>query len=263
LLNEQLLGAMVAESSGSPFLLGELSRYASQFASLKSRIPQLADLVGQRIGSLTDSSRVLVELAALAGRPIATVQLQGAAGLDEAVHSELMRLAHARILRLIEHPSGSAVEMYHDKMRDAVLARLTPELRRQRHGQLAAQLARESGADDELLALHYSGSGENELAASFAMRAAETARAKLAFDREAALYEQVIASTTNTSQLARLHEHAASAWANAGQSARAALHFERAADLIGRGEEQSASAQLLRLAGEHYLRSGRLRGWEQ
>jgi hypothetical protein len=258
-VDEKLMAALVRESSGSPFFLGELARHAAQDPERRRAIPELASVVGERIAERTAVEQRIIELVSVAGRAMQCELVFAAAEMSGAAQTEISRLAHARILRLIETADTSWVEVYHDKVRDAALERLTADQLRVYHHRLAASLASIPGADDERLAFHYHGAGESEEAARFALRAAHAASEKLAFDRAAALYEQVLELGGAQVDRPGLHELAARAWANAGKGAKAAQHFELAADCGSPGRIVGSSPRtLLRLASEHYLRSGRL-----
>ncbi len=258
-VDDELLNSLVVESCGSPFFLGELARHAAHNLGRQTNRAGLADVVDQRIAELTDTARRIVELVSVAGRPMGRETVLAAANLSDAAQTDISRLAHARMLRLIEQPDAPLVEVYHDKMRDAVLAQLSTERLRKYHHELAVCLRSLPSADDEQLAVHYRGAGDTELAGEFALRAAHSAREKLAFDRAGALYEQVLELLPGKANEAELHELAATAWADAGKGARAARHFEQAAELAEKdGTTKASPRTLLRLASEHYLRSGRL-----
>src|SRR6266702_7360029 len=80
------------------------------------------------------------------------------------------------------------IETYHDRIRDAVVGRLTAEALKECHQRLASGLLGTGGADPERLATHYLGAGDAESAAEYGTAAAAKASEALAFDRAARLY---------------------------------------------------------------------------
>ena len=80
--------------------------------------------------------------------------------------------------------------MYHDQIREALLGRMTDDVRRDQHGRLAAELEAEGGADPETLAVHFDRGGQPARAGEYYCAAAFKANQAMAFDRAASLYRR-------------------------------------------------------------------------
>jgi tetratricopeptide (TPR) repeat protein len=128
----------------------------------------------------------------LAGQPIDLDVADGAAGIEAGEQAALAVLRGARLVRLRSTRSQDQVEVYHDRLRDTVLARLSAEALTECHRRLAIALQASGRADAEMLADHYEGAGDLERAAEHAAAAAARASEALAFDRAAHLYRRAV-----------------------------------------------------------------------
>ncbi|MBX3188973.1 MAG: protein kinase [Labilithrix sp.] len=174
-----------AESGGVPFFLSEIVH-----ASVGGEAAHLASLLSARVDRLSSGSRRLIETlavsAAATDRRIA-VQAAQLDGDDPTVVQELVRA------RLVRVRGGRAIELFHDRVRDAVNVNISADARRSVHLRLAHALASTGVADDEVLAAHYRGGGDEPRAIEHQIRAAEVARRALGFERAIALYEDLVA----------------------------------------------------------------------
>jgi hypothetical protein len=242
--------AVARESGGSPFFIGELVQDARSGAEAAAAGTTLAGLVRARVGRLPDDERRLVEVVAVSGRPLAEEAAVRAAGPAAAEPGLLIRLRAARLLRSVGEESGALVEAYHDRIREAVVAGLSPEALRGCHARLAAALEQSPGADPEAVADHLRGAGEAARAAAYYTRAAERADAALAFDRAAHLYRRVLElAPPKAGEGGELRGKLGDALAHAGRGAEAAREYLKAAREAG-GE---ASQDMRRRAAEQYL----------
>jgi hypothetical protein len=116
-------------------------------------------------------------------------------------------------------PNG--VQLYHDRLRPAVLLRLDTEQRRRRHEQLAVALE-SVGADAEVLLAHWRGANQPVRAAMYAVQAAEHAMKALAFARAGGLYAIALELDAMPNEAGTLHERRGDALANAGRPAESA-----------------------------------------
>src|SRR5262245_6049255 len=136
-----IVDAVVEESGGSPFFAGELARLARLHKTRGDAIvrsaPTVADVIEARLEVLGASSRALLELVAVAGRPIGSVFALDLAGLGQRGRRMLMDLSAQSLLRM--HASGDAerLEVYHDRIRDALVNGLSAVDLRSVHRQLA------------------------------------------------------------------------------------------------------------------------------
>jgi tRNA A-37 threonylcarbamoyl transferase component Bud32 len=157
---------VAAESSGSPFFVGELSRQA-QGSSSGARVTLHEALVAH-IQSLPSAARHLLEMLAIAGRPLAVALALDASG---ASHQHIDLLHSQRLLRRTGGADEHSLECYHDKIRESVAEALSTERTRAVHASLLAVLVEQRDADAEHLALHAQGAGDREAAARYAQQA--------------------------------------------------------------------------------------------
>jgi tetratricopeptide (TPR) repeat protein len=177
-----LVERIARASSGSPLLLCELARHLRHGDGAPR---DLAAMVLDRVGGLAADARALLEVIAIAGRPVRERIARDAAGVDAAAGgAALASLRAARLVRV----RRSGVECHHDHIRAAVVGALEPGRRRARHLRLATTLQALPGADPEALVEHFRAGGEPARAGHHAIRAAERAVRALAFDRAAVYY---------------------------------------------------------------------------
>lgn len=219
---------IATESGGHPLFIRELVRHAATRAA----DPQvsLAGALRARITRLDEGERRVLELCALSA---------GALDEDVAVRAaEIFRgpgdfwrtLSSLRAAALLRAAAsgGDALEPYHDRVRAAVLAAMSPDAERARHLKLAEALLCAGRTEPEPLAHHFEGAGELERAAPYIVASAERAFSALAFERASALYKKALALQPNDPLAVRLRVRLGEALANAGQGAAAAAEYERA-----------------------------------
>ncbi|HTV18614.1 MAG TPA: protein kinase [Polyangiaceae bacterium] len=180
--------AVLTEAEGNPFLIAELARDAEQLGD-PARI-LLTEVLAERLGKLTPQARTLFEVIAVLGRPLPFHVALGAAGISGQALEDLHRLRALGLIRWSGLESEEEVEVYHDRWRAALDARLGSARRRECFSALAESYARRArdAEDAEVLAHCYQECGEPELAARHALTAARTAEAALAFERAANAY---------------------------------------------------------------------------
>jgi serine/threonine protein kinase len=245
--------AIAKESGGYPLFIDELVRHASTGRIPASGRVDLEEALWSRIVEQPPIARSLMELVAVAGRPLSMEAAAAAVALDA---SEVTRYAaalrSANLIRLTGARLADGIEPYHDRIRSAVLRNLDPKARRIWHGRLA--LALESSDEFEALLSHWRGAERPERAAMYAVRAAEHAAGALAFDRAAQLYRAALdlgppEGMEPGTVLARLGD----ALANAGRAAEAAQAY-----LSASGSLPTEALDLRRRAGNQLLLSGRI-----
>jgi eukaryotic-like serine/threonine-protein kinase len=184
---------IVREAQGHPLFLHELLRELSattQDGTARTQHLRLDDVVWRRVHRLPADARRLVELIAVAGVPIPQHVAARAAGLrrDELVGS-LSVLKVSNLIRTEGAKSRDSVAPFHDRIREAVLARLDAASRRDHHGRLADALEADgAGTQTQYLIAHLVAAGNTERAAEVAWIAARHAEETLAFDQAAQLY---------------------------------------------------------------------------
>ena len=147
-----------------------------------------------------------------------------------------------------------AIEPYHDRIREAVAAELRargPEHVRAGYARLAEALEQTADDDVEMRVLCYQGAGQSELAARWALRAAEQAERTLAFDRAAQMLRLALSLGAGGAAPA-LQTRLAVALAHAHRGAEAADAYLDAAS----GVEPAQALVHTRQAAEQLLRSG-------
>jgi tRNA A-37 threonylcarbamoyl transferase component Bud32 len=245
---------LLREGAGHPLFLAELARGAGDADA--DETPSLEQLIARRITALPASAAALLRAVAVAARPVAIDQLAQAAGLA-GMGSELALLRSEFLIRVrhVGDRDQVLVEPYHDRIRAAAVATLTPEEHRSIHESLALTLEAAGGADLDARVEHWLGAGRADRAARDAVRAAAVAEQKLAFHRAAQLYAIALdhgdPTGTERRQLLRAR---GDALANAGRLGEAATVYGEAA----LGAEPHEALELDRLRLEQILRRGRL-----
>ena len=250
------VGAIVAEAGGHPMFIAELVRHVSSAAARKD--VRLDDALWSRIGMVDPAARRLLEVVAVAGEPLPQKVAMQAAALDGA---DLGRatgvLRVAALTRTGGARGGDAIECYHDRIREAVVARLDAETLRRHHEGLANALESASAHhhDAQALVRHLEAAGLLERAAEHAARAARNAAEGLAFERAAAMYEVALRVGTHSDVAARqLRIAMADALVDAGRGTDAANAYLAAAE----GADAATRLECRRKAAGHLLITGDL-----
>jgi serine/threonine protein kinase len=226
-----LVDTIVREAAGSPFFIEQLARHVVESETREQTRTSLGDMVEARIGRLQEGARSFLQTLAVAGRPVDFAVAHRAAGLSGSAADARTLVGALRISQLIR-PSGRSdqVEIYHDRIREALGDRLERSEVAAIHRRLARALAETSSGDPEALFEHYLAAGDIARAGEHAARAAHRAAEALAFDRAATLYRKAIEIGTNeSSQLASWHAGLGESLANAGRPGEAANAFLEAA----------------------------------
>ena len=277
-LAEQLLAAaapglavsteqIAREADGYPIFVDEMVRHAV-FAAMSPLSPgaeaatgslSLEDALWGRLAGLDAAPRKLVELLAVAGSPLPLEVVSRALRVDGTAFARvaaLLRVAH--LVRSNGVRAGDRIELYHGRIRAAVLAHLDEATIRGHHERLARSLETLLAPDAEALAAHWLGAGNGAAASKYMLLAAEHASEKLAFDQAAELYTRALELRTRaTSHGDREEERTleiklGDALAKAGRGPAAAEAYRGAA----RDANAALKLDLDRRAAEQLLRSG-------
>jgi len=243
--------AVAHESGGNPFFVFELVRYL-QIAP-GGAYSALDDVIRARVAQLPAPARRVLEMVAVAGRPLLPSIAARAAGAeaDERSSIALLRLAH--LLR--SAGDEKRVETYHDQIRHAVVAGLPSDRLAGCHLLLARAIEQSGATEAEALAFHYRSAGLPERAAEHLLVAAARAAEALAFDRAVRQYKLALHLRPPEARWGRdLEVRLGDALANAGRGAEAAAVYLRTA--ARPGIEAAEALNLRRCAAEQYLRSG-------
>lgn len=194
-------GAMLArvtrEAEGSPFMLDELARYVRAVGDVAAP-RSIGAMIAARVDGLSQGARQLLEVVAVAGQPVERGLARQVAQLDGDEPAAIARLRNELMVRVttvwqrgaaghLDKRQTEALEIYHDRIREAVCERMGEEALRAVHLRLAQGLE-SRGADGEVIARHYIGAGMEARAVQHVLHAAEQAADALAFDRAASLY---------------------------------------------------------------------------
>lgn len=197
------------ESEGIPFFIGELIKFIDVQPTTDDRaVPSLDEVVLQRVRTLPSGHRHLLELLALAARPLPVKTAMLAAGITRESNATLAALRVARLVKVTGHDDKAYVEPYHGRVTDAVASSVRGAYRRDCHIALSEALEQQSNVDHEFLAEQLRGAGRVKQAVACALAAAERAENQLAFDRAARLLQSCLDMQTelgveNTRQLRR------------------------------------------------------------
>jgi eukaryotic-like serine/threonine-protein kinase len=244
---------IVREAAGHPLFIGELVRFSRSVGG-GATAPRLEDAVRARFERLTPGQRRLLEVIAVAGRPLSTEHARLTARLDpDEMSRSVTRLKACSLVTCAGgKPHGPELDVYHDRVRIAVLAHVDAARAQDHHRSLAVTL--EPLGDAEALAMHWFGAGDRRRAAEYAKKAADQAMESLAFSRAVDLYRFVLEVSAPTGARAtELKRRLGDALTNAGRSMEAADVY---LDATGDAPEAVAIELRSRAAGQ-FLRSGR------
>jgi hypothetical protein len=250
--------SIARESGGSPFLIEELARSASGYrraalpdqSSLSSSVT-LEQMIAERASRLPDDAQRLLQVIAVAGRPLPVATLREAANVADSTPRLVALLRTRRFVRAGLRGGIETIETSHNRIRETIVARLPAEDARRHHARVALALESAPDSDPEAIATHLLGAGDRERASRYAERAAEQAVAKLAFAQAGRLFQLAIdtSATASAAEQQSLRLRLAKAWEWAGQAEKAALAYLAAAKHAAAGDrielERAAAAQLI------------------
>jgi serine/threonine protein kinase len=247
------------ESQGNPFFVAELVRHIQAGAGIRpgaaTEAADLDDVLWARILRLPDDARRLLEVVAVSGRPLRQTDafrcMNGAGDGRPA----LALLRSGRLVRGVAGSDGEEIETYHDRVRETVVARLSPEALRGHHARLASALEASGNSDPEVLGNHFHAAGQSAKAGGYFAQAAAHAAESLAFDRAAKLYKAALELPLgDPTQAQRLRRALGDALANAGRGAEAARAYLAAV----KGATVAEALELCRLTAQQFLISGHI-----
>lgn len=251
---EEQLASIAREAQGSPFFVSELARDLRTERQPASS--PFSAVVDRRLTALSAPGRRVLEIASVAAGPLSEQLVLRAAGLEGSARPLLATLERACLLKSTPRSGVRAVDAYHARIREAVLARLSVDALRERHRLLANALATEPDPDPEALLTHTLGAGDHAGAVVHAVRAAERAASALAFDRASDLYRRALELGVPSADRAAVLESLGECLINAGHGAQAPSYFFEAAsaDTV----DPSTARSLRRRAAEQLIRNGQV-----
>ncbi|MBI4850325.1 MAG: protein kinase [Acidobacteria bacterium] len=257
-ISSEQMEKMVRESGGNPFFIDELIRYSQIDSSNITDISTdltLEEVILTRVAQLPMSAQRLLQILALAGQPLIRSIAKQAASLENDEQTALAFLRSNHMIRRREREQVEFLEIYHDRVRETLLKNFTSAQRKELHNSLAIALEQSGQADPESLAMHFSGAGEKEKVAEYALKGADQAAQALAFDHAIELYKQVLGLFTSQQQayqIASVEIKLGNALVNAGRSTEAAKAFLAAAEYSSKED----ALELKRRAAEQFLFGG-------
>ncbi len=250
--HQQEVAQLIArESGGNPFFIYELARHRDVLAGSRAR-GSLDEVLSRRLEELPPGALELLEVVAVAGRPLPTALARQAAGVAVEDHTLLTLLRSENLLRVLG-TAEDLLETFHDRIREVAVRRLSPALLRSRHRAVAEALRAAGNIDPERLVEHLEAAGELEEASRLALQAAESAERTLAFESAAKFYQRAIRLGASTGTVSSLSGRLGDALANAGRCAEAAEAYMRAA-----AQDPGQRSEFKRRAAEQFLVSGHI-----
>jgi hypothetical protein len=245
--------AIVRESEGHPMFLAELLRAAMDEPAFEHGA-SLDEVLAHRVMRSSLAARTVVQLLSVATAPTSRNVLRDAVGiLGEELVQVLSELFAGHLVRAYD---GDDVECYHDRVRQAVAARLDPQTRAACHAKLARALEAHNPDASARIGTHYLFAGEARRALPWLERAARTAESTYAFESAVALYDQLLSLEVELDPARRrgFRIRRGHAFTNAGRSADAAQAYLEALD----DAEPEEIAQLKLLAAQSLLQAGQV-----
>jgi hypothetical protein len=234
--------------------LREMLRHAAPL-----RGTRLDDAIWARISRMDVSARRILELIAIAGRPLPQGMVAEMLDLEPRRAAKWFgMLRAAQLARTGGNRAGDPIEPYHDRVRAAVVARIAEARRRRYHERLAAMLLAGGYAERDPLTVveHLEAAGRREQAGALARRSVRRAVDQLAFEQVAALCSAALrlAVELPAEERRALIARRAEALAFAGRGAESArAYLDAAADA-----PDEDVFQLRRSAAEQMLVSGHI-----
>lgn len=252
----QIAETISQESGGNPFIVSESVKYVQSTHDIAPGEPiTLQNVLKGRLTRSSEEERRLLEVVAVGAQPLPPDVAFSAANTTEAGPRVLAKLTADHLIRTIGPTDETEIEMYHDRIRESLVAVLPEESVRGLHHRIATALEDSGEADPEALAVHYHGARQHAKAAQYYGIAADQAAAALAFDRAVELYRFALGLRRDEATSdADLRTRLAEALANSGRGAEAAREYLEAA----KTSPTARQSELRLLAAMQYLLAGHL-----
>ncbi len=253
-----LAKSIAREASGNPFFVEELVRFVMRSQPTGGAISFGSEIsfdavLRARIAELPRDARSLLEIVAVAGRPLSQAVALRAAAVETNEPEVVTALRNGNLVHTRGARDRDDIECFHDRIREAVVSRLSDDELTVRHARLAKTFESSGEGDAETLSIHFEGAGDMERAGRYSLAAADAAAAALAFDRAATLYRRALKLVrVSDAERSELHGKLGDALAVSGRRAEAAKVYREAA----RTDNASDALEYGRRAAEAYLWSG-------
>jgi serine/threonine protein kinase/tetratricopeptide (TPR) repeat protein len=247
LSGEPFIESIVHEAAGNPFLIEQLTHYGMMNERAATAGITLTTMLEERIKQLPAGARQVLNVLAVARRPVDEAVAIAAAGVPSDALQLLSPLRAAQFVRSGGTQYG--IEVYHDRIGETIGLLLDQSEQKQIHRRLAQAIEARGLDDPEGLYEDYLGAGDIGRAAVHAEAAARKAASALAFDRAALYFRRAIELTPDAANIVDLKVGLGDALANAGRPAEAAREFLEIANRTSARRalelRQRAGAQLL------------------
>jgi hypothetical protein len=244
--------SVVRESGGSPFAIEHLVRSVRWDVAGTSG-GNIRQAVDDGLSELPDKTRRLLETLAIAGQPLPESVACAAAEWDVRDRPTLLTLVTQHFVRIRGMSASRQLEIYHDRLRQTIVAAMELPTRQRRHMQLAMALEQDGHADPEAISTHWREAGHADRASTYAAAAGDRASNALAFERAAEWYRLALDTRARPQpETLELQRKLATALALAGRGQLAADVYLKAAQTAATAD----CAELQRLAAEQLFRAG-------
>lgn len=143
------------ESGGCPFFVWELAQHVQEDPNIADQTLALDEVIWIRVNRLPEETRHLLELIAVAGRPLVVTEAYQALGIGTKGQNLLIQLRTRNLIRKTESEAASTlVEAYHDRIRESVVSHLEESVRKRYNLALAETILKASGLSAESLLVH-------------------------------------------------------------------------------------------------------------
>ena len=204
----ELAGALVTETEGNPFFIGEVlrhlvesgaivrtdGRWSSDHAVADLGIPEgIREVVGQRLDRLSDSVNEILTIAAIVGREFTGTLLEAVSG--RPVDDLLALLDEALRARIVEEIGVDRFQFSHALVRATLRDEIGVSRRLRLHRRVAEVIEETDPGNDSALAHHWleaASSGDPPRAIGHAIAAAERAVGIGAYDDALRLYDSAL-----------------------------------------------------------------------
>jgi class 3 adenylate cyclase/predicted ATPase len=194
-LSREVVERVSERTGGVPLFVEEVTRLLLERGiegGAQTIPPTLQQSLAARLDRL-GPAREIAQIGAVLGRDFPHALLQAVADLDEAgLHSSLERLAEADILFVEGAAPQASYRFKHALIQDAAYESLLKSRRQPLHRR-AAEVLRESGAEPETIAHHFTEAGLDDLAIEWWGKAGDQALRRSAFQEAIAHLGKAIA----------------------------------------------------------------------
>jgi serine/threonine protein kinase/tetratricopeptide (TPR) repeat protein len=121
---KQIAARIAGESGGSPFFVWELAQHVREGAGTSQGRLDLDEVIWSRVCRLPEETRRLLEVFSVAGRPMRASEAYETINVRTTGPGLLAQLRTSNFVRTAEAGAETAVETYHDRIRESVVNHL-------------------------------------------------------------------------------------------------------------------------------------------